>query len=95
MNESWVDILKFPVVIEGAENEASGWEVVYTAEKREQFEFQINSYKFPVFPLMRIRDASGQTFEVSQSQLLDYNEKASARTNEENRTLESISEGCT
>ena len=90
MQQSWVDFLTFPVVIEGAEDKIGTWEKVYTAETQDQFEFQINSYKFPVFPFMRIRDADGQTFEVSQSQLLDYNEKAATRTNQKTEPLKAF-----
>ena len=91
--QSWVDILKFPVVIEGTDDKVKPWETVYEAENREQFEFQINSYKFPVHPFMRIRDADGQTFEVSQSQLLDYNEKAAAQTNAKTEPLKAFLRG--
>ena len=90
MNESWTNLLTYPVVIEGAEDKLGKWETIYTAETQEQFEFQINSYKFPVYPFMRIRDTSGQTFEVSQSQLLDYNEKAAVHTNERTEPLKAF-----
>ena len=90
MNKSWTDILKYPVVIEGADDKVSPWEPIYIAETQEQFEFQINSYKFPVYALMRIRDADGQIFEVSQSQLLDFNEKAAALTNQKTEPLKAF-----
>ena len=90
MQKSWVDVLNFPVTIEGREDTIVPWIPIFQAETREIFEFRINSFKFPVYPYMRIRTADGETFEVSQESLLDFNEKAAAETKRKTEPLKAF-----
>lgn len=77
--KDWLTSLKPPITIEGRETDTD-WQAIYTAATLEDFEFQLSSYQLPVYPVMRIRDADGHTFEVKQSDLLKYNADAIART---------------
>lgn len=81
MKDSWTAALAYPVHFEGKSDAVqTEWETIYTAPTQADIEFRMNSYQFPVFPFMRIRDANGQIFEVTQDQLLGYNEKTTALT---------------
>ena len=93
--QNWSNMLTFPVIFEGAEDKMGKWHIIYEAETQEEFDFKIHSYKFPVYPFMRVRDATGETFEVSQSRLMHFNATAAAKTNEKGRPLEGVSPVCT
>lgn len=84
---NWIDMLTFPISIEGADQEAGPWVEIVSIEERAFFEYKLNAFKYPVYPFMRFREASGAVHEVPREQLLDFNEATLEKTERDTEAL--------
>lgn len=79
MRKDWLQALTPPLFIEGRHDETEDWAIIHEMQNLDDFEFALSSYDLQVYPLMRLRDAQGKYYAVSQSELLKHNEKAVAK----------------
>ena len=80
MRKAWLENLVPPLHIEGRRSEKEEWTRIHEMQSRDDFEFALSSYKMPVYPFMRLRDSHGTCYEVPQLDLLNYHQKAVAKT---------------